>query len=540
MKLFLSFVLLVFVVCGCSEKQANAQLKTVPQEQPAPVQPDIVVTDEVEGGMVSEEQDPWLIVDSLLMDGDVQSAVIALEAMLDDEAYVAERPWLFNKLLSVIAENEGIEAAQQRYLSVFDKDEPDTDLIRGGFDVIYGHLNSTGDWDGILSWSKMMAEFDLPEELVARNFQWQLQAYQALDDIDALLASIPVCMDTFDPRTAVRMLTSTIRSAIGAQKYDQVFKILDSIDEHCEEESTFATFSKVVNLETLFLDGQWAEGMKTFKTQAAGIDDNELRTVFAKVMSRMLAADKVAQARDLSLFVISDLQDKPETHKRAAVYLMTALAKKADNISDVIPDFDILIENNVAPNTLFALCNTHFYSIIREGKEDDHKKIIAVCEKIVPLLKDEKQAGQMKLMIFDGVFFLKDYDRAEAMLASGIPEQEPGWNEMADNKLKAHKALDEGNLQEAVERFRTFMDYVTANWEEPVYDPLSGLLHSKNMSLGFNARRIGDILTDMGDTDGAAKAYAEALEYYKQALDETKPSAKENEYIKEILKELSE
>jgi predicted negative regulator of RcsB-dependent stress response len=40
------------------------------------------------------------------------------------------------------------------------------------------------------------------------------------------------------------------------------------------------------------------------------------------------------------------------------------------------------------------------------------------------------------------------------------------------------------------------------------------------MILGLNAKRIGDILTGAGDKAEAAKAYAEAREYYQKALKE--------------------
>ena len=56
--------------------------------------------------------------------------------------------------------------------------------------------------------------------------------------------------------------------------------------------------------------------------------------------------------------------------------------------------------------------------------------------------------------------------------------------------------------------------------EDDTSDPATGVVHSREMILGRNAKRIGDILSGMQppDTANAAKAYAEAKDYYGKAL----------------------
>jgi len=108
----------------------------------------------------------------------------------------------------------------------------------------------------------------------------------------------------------------------------------------------------------------------------------------------------------------------------------------------------------------------------------------------------------------------------------------------AINKIKAHLALQKGNKPEAIERFRAFMETVKT-WPEPEMDPLSSLVNTKEMCLGLNAKRIGDILSSMNDAQGAQAAYQEADGYYAIAQKEVRANSPESEYIKVRLTELA-
>ena len=105
-------------------------------------------------------------------------------------------------------------------------------------------------------------------------------------------------------------------------------------------------------------------------------------------------------------------------------------------------------------------------------------------------------------------------------------------------KIKAHLALQKGNKPEAIERFRAFMETVTT-WSEPEVDPVTGLGYTKEMCLGLNAKRIGDILSSMNDAQGAQAAYQEADNYYAIAQKEVRANSPESEYIKARLAELA-
>jgi hypothetical protein len=133
--------------------------------------------------------------------------------------------------------------------------------------------------------------------------------------------------------------------------------------------------------------------------------------------------------------------------------------------------------------------------------------------------------------MLDGAFVLEDYDRTLRLLEEGIPDREPEWHEMAITKVKAHKALQEGRPLDAVRHFREFMKFVEQR-EEPERDPSTGILHTREMSLGRNAKRIGDILREAGQDEEARRAYEEAEQYYAAALEEVEPDSREADLIR--------
>ena len=96
------------------------------------------------------------------------------------------------------------------------------------------------------------------------------------------------------------------------------------------------------------------------------------------------------------------------------------------------------------------------------------------------------------------------------------------WHATAIIKVKAHRAMLRNEPREAVTYFREFMKRISEAKNPDVPDPVSGLFFPKEMVLGRNAKRIGDILAGIPDAAEAAKAYAEARTLLAQALQNSK------------------
>jgi hypothetical protein len=103
------------------------------------------------------------------------------------------------------------------------------------------------------------------------------------------------------------------------------------------------------------------------------------------------------------------------------------------------------------------------------------------------------------------------------------------------NKVKAHLDLKEGRIDDAVAKFRLFMAAIAAQADQGHRDPITDERVTKDMILGYNASRIGDIYDKAGRAEDAAKAYAEAKADYEKALKGFAAGDPEIKTINEIL-----
>ena len=191
------------------------------------------------------------------------------------------------------------------------------------------------------------------------------------------------------------------------------------------------------------------------------------------------------------------------------------------------------------PNKILASYYYEYWDVVvKEGKSADLVALLKFGERLSATLPDKRDKAMLRVYAFNSCMILEDYARALQLLEEPFPNMEPPDQQIAVNKVKAHLALQKGNKPEAVERFRAFMKTVTT-WSEPEVDPVTGLIYSKEMCLGLNAKRIGDILGSMNDAQGAQAAYQEADGYYAVAQKDVRANSPESEYIKVRLAELA-
>lgn len=121
--------------------------------------------------------------------------------------------------------------------------------------------------------------------------------------------------------------------------------------------------------------------------------------------------------------------------------------------------------------------------------------------------------------LLDMGFFLEKYAESLALVESDLfKEDERVMTGVLAAKIKAHLALQQGRVDEAVLHFREFMGLISKQMVEREMDPLDGTWVTGDMVMGLNSRRIGDILAKAGRAEEAAKAYGEARAYYEKAM----------------------
>jgi hypothetical protein len=282
--------------------------------------------------------------------------------------------------------------------------------------------------------------------------------------------------------------------------------------------------------DLLALQKKWDEVAAHLKSVAADLPDAELGRVLSRTTARALQDDQREIVDDLCRFVLEQEGSKGSARRQAASQWLSSASRSGDAL--LLParvaelrTYDFTAED------MFSWYRRYFYSVMETGNPEALSMLLGTGDEIAMAVTDDDQVTQMQRMSLDGAFQLEDYPRALAVLESSDLGHDENWRGMAINKVKAHLALKQGQTQEAVDRFREFMKYVEG-WEEAEHDPTTGMAYTKDMTLGFNARRVADILAGMDGKEAEAEsAYREATAHFATALEGVKQGSDQFEYI---------
>ncbi|MCK5850561.1 MAG: hypothetical protein KAH23_06560, partial [Kiritimatiellae bacterium] len=161
-------------------------------------------------------------------------------------------------------------------------------------------------------------------------------------------------------------------------------------------------------------------------------------------------------------------------------------------------------------------------------------QMMQVGQSLLSMISDKDKRLDVARLMFDYSCIQEDYEASLDLLRTCYEGKKI---DHILNKVQAHKALKEGRSDEAVKRFRDFMDLVRT-WKTKQYDQLTGESVPVSAVLGLNARRIGDILLLDGKKKEAAKAYAEAKEYYAKALGSLEKAPRWKADVEKAIKDL--
>jgi tetratricopeptide (TPR) repeat protein len=282
---------------------------------------------------------------------------------------------------------------------------------------------------------------------------------------------------------------------------------------------------------------EWVSAETQFKDMAARFDVDALDAPFAVLLSRASNGRQAELVERLCEFVLSEHRDKATIVARAASFWVIGSSERSQ-WPQVIERLNTLLDQGVPEGVLLNPFSKTIYAVVQSGAPESQQAMLDVGKRISKGELTEADQIRIKILMFDGAFLMDDYDAVLTALLEGVPERDEDWHEMAINKVSAHKALKEGNIDEAIKRFREFMEVTDRTWKDAQVDPSTRIRHSREMIMGFNARRIGNILKEAGRAEEAGKAYREAVDYYEAALEQAEPDSPEHRKIVSDLGEI--
>lgn len=392
------------------------------------------------------------------------------------------------------------------------------------FGLIYTYHTRQGDQDAVVSWTRRLDAAGLPGNLGLRAFVLHLESLVASGACDEVAGLVPRIAGDVDESMRSRVLNHVLTRAVKEKGCD-LDVVLTAVKQAGEQWSDAARVAAAFRADRLAAAGKWEEAEQQVMEVEADLPDAELAGLLNRLVPVCLSKQQGDLAQRLCEWALEQAGDRSAARTEAATQLLACL-KKAQAPGRAVERFRGLLESDFPARELVPVFEAFFYYVVGKGEPE---QVEAMREMGMALRKrgvGGKYAAWLKQLELDASFVLEDFDRALEIVQEGIPGRDRQWKLMATVKIKAHRALKEDRKEQAIEHFRTFMEYVR-KWKEPELDPASGMTYTPNMTLGRNAKRIGDIYRSMGRKEEARTAYHEASEYYKAAVREVKSDSPE-------------
>jgi tetratricopeptide (TPR) repeat protein len=474
----------------------------------------------------------FMRADELLGDGKTNEALRVFQEGLEAPELAGARQHIFNGLIRFLLSLGRVEEAKEQTRRAC---REDAQLAQSGAGLVYSYLHERGDHSNVVAWTEeVLAIPSLPADVRRNVREWNLQAYLHSGDDARMLRIVEQLLQEAPAGGALGLIGRAVDTLFDQQRLDAVEQILKLGGRMVTSDPGTQHLLLFTRLRLQTARGEWQELEALFPTAAATLPDADLHRLLRQVLPALIKAGKISLADSFCEEIVARQSSKPQSLGVAARYWTESAA--ANDPAALPARLETLLRAKLPVRQLCSLYMRFFYEVI-----DDPaivKPMKALGERLVPLAEDDDTRNQIRTMVLDGCFVLEDYDAALRILEEGIAGRDALWHNMAVSKVKAHKALRENRHRDAVRHFREFMATVANAKEEDTSDPATGLVHTRAMILGRNAKRIGDILAAMPDPDpeGSRKAYAEAREYFEQALKEVR-----DEEVKALIeKELAE
>jgi tetratricopeptide (TPR) repeat protein len=471
-------------------------------------------------------------IGGMMQAGDTNGAIQELTVAYEAGTYGEGTPRVLSMLVQGLVTAGRVGEAEAKFIEAAGKDP---ELIGNALGVIYGHKVRSGDDAATFEWTKQLQEMELPESAARPVFAWHLDACYSFGQRKRIRELVPKCIETFEPTESANILKYVVGRLIARKKFDAAGGLVSMIGEGGQSVPELAKLVRVLRVNLAVETGEWEDIVDLVMQSAEVVDDRDLRQLFSRLCARALAQDEAGVVDQLCEYLLTQQKHKAATVREASRQWI-ALLKKYDKAGDIPARFGLLEKVGVAHDVRAALFRDEFYYVLGKAGPEG----IAAMVKLGNALNAGMPAGdekeRLKVMLVDGCFMTEDYEGALALLESGIENRDEQWTRMATDKVQAHLALKRGDVDGAVKCFRKFMEYVET-WESAETDPSTGVRHTKEMTLGFNTKRIAGIYKDAGRMKEAEAAYDEARKYYEKALEDAKEGSKSRAHI---LKEMAE
>jgi len=453
--------------------------------------------------------------------GEASAACATLSAALKSSKITDEgKNNIFAALINITLDSGDPQKAETLFLDTLKTNPDQLNSSLGRIIQYYERMNNN---EATIEWcKKLMAIKDsLPEGFAQWLLNKHISAYYSEGDLDTVFSMIESAVSEYPDVNHVSLISDLAYRSVSDSKYDTTDTILAQAVKMFPENPEVKIITQLVPIASLSAQGKTDEAIGLLKSAFSQVPDNRINSTLNKTLAKM-GSDKLDS---LCLWIMVTHADMQSSCYTAARKYLNNSNNKPDQIAARLTALEKLIANK---NNFMSLYSSNFYKTLNVDDENIIVQIHDIGQRLMKELTDEREIESMRLMLLDSTFMREDYAGSIAIIKQGIASRDEAWHALALSKLSAHLAMKEDRKEDAIAHFREFMNHSQAI-DKPETDPSTGVLHTKEMILGRNAKRIGDIYKSIPKPAEAAKAYKEALEYYNTAKD-TVPAKNANSH----------
>lgn len=485
-----------------------------------------------DGQKISEAEKTYSQAMSLMDAGQPSQAITLIEKTLaGNKLNEADVSRLSSMLIDILLTNGENTKAEEKYMQAVAQN---TDCVRSSFGRIANYYSATANTEALIIWYDKLLDSNLPAELKQQTLLNLIGEYYSSDQLDIALSVIKERIGSFDATAGNQILHTFLELAINQKKITDAEQILAAITSIRPDDASIKEMAAIAKINIMALKGDWNAVQDSFVSTAPSLDDNSIN----RLLSRLLTlADTQKELKASEKLIEHVLKNMSGVHASKSTAARKWLANvKGDNTAIVTRLSALTEDTDLTINDQISLVAGSFYGFLQGDQKDCLLKMYNLLETLSTKTMEEGQRQQLILFQLDATFMLEDYEKTLVLLEKGIPERDEAWHKSAIAKLKAHIAMNNNQPEDAVKYFTEFMGYIE-NQKDPEVDPSTGIRHTKEMILGRNMKRIGDIYANIPNQLKAKEAYEKALKYYETA---TKDTTQDEAATKLITQEVAE
>jgi len=478
----------------------------------------------------------WSSAGEFLMNGQTNEALRVFSEALENKDLAIYRNNMLTEILRLHLRAGEVEEAKARYLEVVDSDP---ELAASVLGVLEGEWLRKQEYEQLNEWCELLLARDLPGSAAENIFRYMFQALMPGDDMDPLLKAYARCVTALGPDRSPGVVRSSLDTMLRAGQHEKLDVALDFVDATFADNPGFQRLSVTIRFTSLLGRSLIGEAGVLLGEKMAMLPDGDAGRLLHRIIPPATGAGRTDLVEKLCEQGM-EIGRADGGLFRTASRGWTLLARDAGDLELAQQRFSSVVARAPQVQHILRLAGDILYVILDGAGNEVKQAMMNDCDTLLKMARDdgsEMYVTWATMVMLDCCFMTESFDRAIELLETPIPGKDPEWQQMLQHKVKAHAALKAGNTEDAIAEFRGFMSIIATS-EEALTDPSNNSAVQKETVLGLNAARIGDLWASIDEDEKAGKAYGEAREYYKAALEKAEADSDEKKQIDKSLADL--